>query len=120
MLYQIKVKQTRKSQQRLWFSDHFHDLFIWLDTDNQPLAFQFCYDKSDNEHAVLWHHQTGYSHQRVDSGEPTNGRYKQSPILIANGQPEQASIAANFRRISANIDPTLAAFVYKKLLDYPN
>lgn len=120
MLYQIKVKQTRKSQQRLWFSDRSHDLFIWLDTENHPLAFQFCYDKSHNEHALLWHHQTGYSHQRVDSGEPNNGSYKQSPILIANGEFDPSEIAAAFKRISAKLDPALSEFVYKKLLEYPS
>ncbi|MCW8956454.1 MAG: hypothetical protein OQL09_06195 [Gammaproteobacteria bacterium] len=118
MLYQIKATQTEEYQQRLWFTDQHHDLFIWLDSDYNPLAFQFCYNKLHDEHAVLWHRHHGYSHQRIDSGEPGDGNYKVSPILLANGHIEPLRIAAGFKHINSNIDRKLADFVYQKLLEY--
>lgn len=118
MLYQIKVTQAKKNQHQLWFTDQSHDLFIWINPDNQPVAFQLCYNKLHNEHAVLWHQHHGYSHQQIDSGEPGDGKYKMSPILLADGDVEPLRIAANFKLISRGIDPILAGFIYQKLLEY--
>lgn len=118
MLYQIKVTQAEKNQQQLWFTDESQDLFIWITPDNQPVAFQLCYNKQHDEHAVLWHQYHGYSHQQIDSAKPGNGKYKMSPILLANGDLEPLRIAADFKFVSRNMDPELAAFVYQKSLEY--
>lgn len=120
MLYQIKAIQTEKNQYRLWFTDLSHDLFIWVSSDDCPRAFQFCYNKPENEHALLWHQHHGFSHHRIDSGESYEGRYKMSPIMLADGDIEPLKIAADFNNISLDIEPKLANFVYKKLLEYAN
>ena len=120
MLRQIKVKETENYPQRLWFTDRSHDLFVWINFDRQPLAFQFCYNKLQNEHAILWNLQHGYSHQRVDSGEAKDKRYKMSPIMIEDGDIEILKIAADFKRINQRLDPELADFIYQKLLEFHN
>lgn len=119
MLYQIKAIQTEKNQHRLWFSDQSHDLFIWAGSDDCPHAFQFCYNKLQNEHALHWHQLHGYSHFRIDSGESYEDKYKMSPILLADGDVEPVNIAAEFKIISQKVEPKLADFVYQKLLEYP-
>ena len=62
------------------------DLYIWFDTADEPIGFQFCYDKGRNEHALTWLADSGFSHMRVDAGEPAGAlHYKHSPVLTLDG-----------------------------------
>ena len=117
MLRPITSRHRGKTP-RLWFSDENHDLFIWLDPQSEPLAFQFSYDKLHDEHCIYWHRDRGYSHDRIDSGEPVDGSYKMTPIMVPNDQFDDTQVAQDFLSVSDNLTPKLRDFVFQKLKCY--
>jgi len=113
------VSQVEGETTRRWFSDEYFDLIVWLDGNKIISGFQLCYDITRQHRAVTWRKEKGFTHHRVDDGENRPGKIKSSPILIADGIFEYRAIAERFRRESAHIEPQLAAFVYKTLMQYP-
>ena len=119
MLREIKTdKHSSDPLQRIWFSDQDNDLFIWLD-DETPVAFQFSYNKRQDEHTLNWQAQRGYSHQRIDNGEDDSTNYKMTPIMIPNGMIDRDQISHIFKSISHEIEPQLAEFISRKLDNAP-
>ena len=53
-----------------------------------------------------------------DDGENRPGRFKQTPILVADGVFDHASIAERFKQASLQIDRPLAEFVHARLQAY--
>lgn len=119
MLIETKdVKQSKEDVQHRWFSDDYFDLILWQNQNKDILRFELCYDKNKNEHAYVWNQQSGYTHLKVDDGEGVLGRYKMSPIFIADGYFDRENIAAKFLEAGKNIDGNIAKFVYEKLKEY--
>ena len=122
MLVEVeKARQIENEGFRRWFTDDFFDLIVWYDERREIGGFQLCYDKQQNERAVTWRRDGGFSHHRVDDGETTRGLagHPMSPILLDDGEFDKHPIAERFRSASANIEPSLAGFVYKRMLGYP-
>ena len=116
MLRAILTKQPH-DKQRLWFSDQNHDLFIWLNENAQPVAFQFSYDKNINENSINMSLENGFSHDRVDNGESGDVSYKMTPIMIPYGEFDCHKIASKFKSISKQLDPAVTDFIYHTLLE---
>lgn len=114
MLRQLKVK-TKEQRKKIWFSDSSHDLFVWLGNDHQPVGFQFTYDKHRGEHCLSWSAAHGYSHSRIDDGEITPGKYKMTPVLVADGDFDAGDIANRFERISRDLDTELRQFISDRI-----
>lgn len=120
MLREIpKVRQLKDEPTRRWFQDEHFDLVIWEDAE-QIVGFQLCYDKSQSERAVTWQAETGFKHNAVDGGENEPGRYKATPILIADGSFDHESVATKFLGHSGSLDSSKRDFIYLKLLGYPD
>jgi hypothetical protein len=118
MLNEIRnVRQVPGDPARRWFTDEFFDLIVWLDRAGAVTGFQLCYDKQGDERAITWRSESGWSHERVDTGEVT-GRMKMTPILVQDGIFDHATIAARFRGEARRIDQPIADFVYQRLLEY--
>jgi hypothetical protein len=98
-----------------WFSDPGNDLFVWLNNTGQITAFQFSYNKSDNEHLFSWSEHHGSSHDRIDDGEDVHLQIKMSPIMIPNAAVNFAQLAETFRGISELLKPELVDFIYRRL-----
>ena len=81
------------------------------------IAFQLCYDKPHNEHALYWRQDRGFSHLQVDDGEGLPSSSK-APILLADGVFNAESVAQRFRALAINIPANLAAFVLDRLEAY--
>lgn len=117
-----EISSTRQNSNRLekrWFTDTDMDLFIWL-SNKEPSRFQLSYNKRDLEHALTWDIESGFSHNRVDTGEQQSVfKYKMTPILLADGEFDAATVARNFLQSSENIEESLADFIYARLLEYP-
>jgi hypothetical protein len=121
MLREItRITQVDGDPKRRWFLDEDFDLLVWLNEKDAIIGFQLCYDKSSYQRAVTWEADTGFQHNRVDDGENRPGRYKSAPILVMDGYFENRLIAELFKKSSEKIDEKIAAFVYEKLLEYPN
>jgi len=120
MLSLITTKAPQQDNRKLWFSDQDNDLFIWLDPQNKLISFQFCYNKTFDEHSISWHQHKGFSHSRIDTGETRDSRYKMTPIMVPDGTFEFKEIAELFHDISQQVDNEYADFIFHKILGYPN
>ena len=94
------------------------DLFIWF-IRQVPVKFQLSYGKRQSEHAISWDREYGFMHNRIDDGEGLGGRYKMSPILLNEVQFDARRVARDFLVASEAMEPTLADFIYARLLEYP-
>jgi len=121
MLYEIKnVKQNEGEPRRRRFIDDYFDLVVWSDANDKIEGFQLCYDKTKNQHALTWHKEFGYMHNRVDEGKDKAGKPKSIPVLVTDGFFPCQEIADTFKRESKSLDKKIAAAVYKKILEYPD
>jgi len=114
------VRQIPDEPRRRWFSDEHFDLVIWIGENGNILGFQLCYDRTHAERALTWRMESGFSHNAVDTGENRPGRYKSTPILVADGSFDAETVAAKFQGHSGVLDSKIADFIYYKLLEYPN
>jgi hypothetical protein len=112
------VRQIKGEHRRRWFCDRYFDLIVWIAEDGGIAGFQLCYDKDGKQRALTWKPPGRYTHTGIDDGENRPGRFKQTPILVADGSFDHAGIAARFKRASLEIDPPIAEFVYAKLTGY--
>jgi len=112
------VRQIEGEGRRRWFSDRFFDLIVWFSQDGAVAGFQLCYDKEGDQRAITWKSPGHYTHAGVDDGENRPARYKQTPILVADGAFDHAAIAGQFLRASEGIDRPIAELVYAKLRQY--
>lgn len=118
MLREIeKTRQHAGEPLRRWFHAQEQDLYVWQDEDGTIIAFQLCYDKPDNEHALYWRQDRGFSHLRVDDGENPAGR-PQSPLLLADGLFDSAGVTRRFLRLAKNLPPEISRFVIRHLEQY--
>lgn len=119
MLYEIQnVKQNEGEPKRRWFIDEYFDLVVWLDKEDEVEGFQLCYDKSKNQHALTWHRESGYMHNRVDEGDDKPGKPKGIPILVADGNFAYDKIAEMFKGESVNLDQRVAMIIHDRILEY--
>lgn len=94
MLREIKdVRQLKDEPHRRWFTDEHFDLILW-GKETDIVGFQLCYDKAHSERAVTWKVESGFHHDGVDGGEGRAGRYKGTPILVADGSFDAGNVAA--------------------------
>lgn len=112
------VRQIEGEHWRRWFTDRYFDLIVWLAPDGGIIGFQLCYDKEGRQRALTWKRPGRYSHTGIDDGENRPARFKQTPILVADGSFDHAAIAARFKRASREIEPIIAEFVYDRLRGY--
>lgn len=121
MLYEIRnIKQNEGEPRRRWFIDDYFDLVVWIDETDEVEGFQLCYDKSVNQHALTWHRESGYMHNRVDDGEDKPGKPKGIPILVTDGNFNHKKTAEIFKKESTDLDEKISASIYKQILEYPN
>lgn len=113
MLHEINSKYLHSSETNeglRWFNDFKHDLFVWLDTKDRIVRFQFCYDKNtSNEQSIEWVLDHNLFHQKVLSDEGWHSM--SSPILVPNGawNPERAR--EEFEGSSLEIRPEFRSFI---------
>jgi len=110
----INIRQIPGELRRRWFTSDTMDLTVWLDDQGQPLELQLCYDKDSAERAFTWKSDTDSTHLAVDDGEGA-GRYKSTPILIADGDFDSERVAALFRLQGINLPAHIAIFVVEKI-----
>ena len=93
MLNEIKhVSQIKHEAKRRWFTSSEMDLMLWFD-GRELIAWQFCYDKNQEEHALSWKKDIGYSHLIVDDGEHGGAlSHKSTPLLAHAENFDQARV----------------------------
>lgn len=101
-----KVRQVNGEPPRRWFSDDYFDLIVWNDEVGDVFAFQLCYDRLGDEHALVWHAERGYSHYRVDQGEIGSLR-KATPMMMADGLVDMDKLRIRFVDASTQLEPDM-------------
>ncbi|MCI3951571.1 MAG: hypothetical protein K0R53_1068, partial [Burkholderiales bacterium] len=112
------IRQTEGRRPRRWFQSNAEDLIVWYAEDGTPAGFQLCYDRGQDERALTWTQQRGYTHHRIDAGEGSALRYKQTPVLVADGTFDATAMSRRFLRVSAGLPREIREFVLVKLAEY--
>lgn len=114
------VRQIEAGRPRRWFQSSDEDLIVWYAEDGAIYGFQLCYDRRDDERALTWMRERGYSHNRIDAGEHRAFRHKRSPVLVADGRFDAPAMQRRFLEISAGLPPEIREFIAGKLAEYPH
>ena len=115
MLREIKsASQKRDEPRKRWFSSTSMDLFIWFDTDDRILSYQFTYDKPHNEKALVWSEKEGLSHLGVDDGS-RSGKHPGSPLLVQDGVANPTKIISMIRINAGELDPSIQSFIISRI-----
>jgi hypothetical protein len=114
------VRQVPGELRRRWFTSETMDLIVWMDESAGPTHLQLCYDKGRrrSERALTWKHGSGYTHTAVDDGEMGNGRYKSTPILVADGDFNTERVNKLFLKDGAHLPADIIDFVAAKIQEY--
>jgi hypothetical protein len=110
----IGANRTVQNGQRRWFTDEKMDLIVWY-RGSVVSDFQLCYDKTGDQHAVVWSDRGSLRHHRVDSGNDRPGSPKASPIMAESAEHDGGTLTADFKERAAKIDPALTALVLDKI-----
>ena len=120
MLREVKeVSQHPGQPFRRWFQDAVFDLIVWYAPDRSISGFQLCYWRGENQKALTWFKDKGFTHQSIEDGESRPFRAKMAPVLLADGTFDKDRILASFERESRQIDPKVALAVIVAIGDYP-
>jgi len=119
MLQEISnIKQRSYSQVRRWFSDKDMDLYVWF-VRHVPVGFQLSYNKQTLEKTVHWDNKNGFQHYSIDLGEFDSTEQNMSLLCLSDANVDVYAIARNFLDNCDHIDPSLADFIYARLLEHP-
>jgi hypothetical protein len=120
MLREVRnPRQVPGEPRRRCFFSHQQDLWVWFDDGGAPVAFQLCYGKYRDEHAIRWKAGQGFVHERVDDGEAA-GLVKQAPILVLDGPFAAAEVAVRFLATSGEVPRDIVEFVVARLREHPD
>lgn len=111
------VRQIPGEPRRRWFTTRDADLTVWMDESGAPVAFQFCFDKGHDEHALDWTSPHGFVLRRVDDGEDWGVGMKGSPVLHGAERFRPAEVLPRFRRVAEGLPAEVRAFVEQAFLE---
>jgi hypothetical protein len=113
------IRPVRGDYNRRWLTDDRFDLIVWYNSHGAVHGFQLCYDKPYAERALTWITDRGFSHMRVDSGEP-NPFSSMTPILLPDGSFPSERVAAEFQRHALTVPAELRQLVLDKIRECAN
>lgn len=116
----LQVRQVSGERKRRWFSSDDFDLILWLNEDDSFWGFELCYDKCHDERALIWRPTSGFSHVAVDDGEGEMGRYKATPIMVADGFVNIARIYRELGHMCHSLPADVAEFVMGTIETHPD
>ena len=115
MLHRISITSNKQSSQFThWYNDDYADLYVWFDIAGAIEGFQFCYNKSSDEHSLTWKRVSGYTHNRIDAGEDSP-LSNQTPIVLPDGLCPLDQLRREFTRRSKKLEPAIRNFIIAAL-----
>ncbi len=117
MLKREKKTSVRGDYKRTWMSEDYLELIVWYEKSNAIHGFQLCYDKPDQERALTWLKDRGFSHTHVDSGEEVP-EANRTPILLPDATFPMEKVTREFRLRSAQLPKSLRNFVLTRLKQF--
>ena len=116
----LPTRQVRGEPFRRWYASPGADLIVWPREDGSLIGFQFCYDKEDDEHALTWLEECGYSHMSVDDGSSPGSWGKSTPLLVPDAVMDPARILDIYRAESPLVPVSYSQIVVARLQDLAN
>ena len=111
MLREIKgTGQKRGEPNKRWFSNSNMDLFVWFNDDDKIVSYHLTYNKPNDEKALIWSEEHGFSHLGVDDGARP-GKHPASPLLVEDGVFKPSKIISTLKGISGELDPSIETFI---------
>jgi len=111
MLREIKgTVQKRGEPKKRWFTNSNIDLFIWLNEDDEIVSYQLTYSKPNDEKALTWSEEHGFSHLRVDDGARPS-KHPASPLLVEDGVFNPSKIKSMLKENSGELEPSIESFI---------
>jgi hypothetical protein len=110
------------SDRRL-FTDSDMDLYVWFNQE-VPERFHLTYNKQGYSRSVGWNNETGFDQRRCAGikalSTMTGISHMLEPLFLDDAGDIPASVLAHrFLHASDQIAPSLADFIYARLLEYP-
>jgi len=111
MLREIKeTGQKRGEPKKRWFSNSNMDLFVWFNDDDEIISYQLTYNKPNDEKALTWSEEHGFSHLGVDDGARP-GKHPASPLLVEDGVFKPSEIISMLKENSGELEPSIENFI---------
>ena len=111
-----RTRQVKGEPRKRWFTSQELDLFVWFDKNDEPIGFQFCYDKQLGEHSISWDKEKDFRYTAVDDGGSL--KHKGSPILVPNGATDLLRVLRIFDNGSKDL-PVPAWLERQSEIDIP-
>jgi hypothetical protein len=111
------VRQDKPELKRRWYQDDFFDLYTWHAEDGAFVSFQLCYDVRGRERALSWHHESGFTHNKIDGGD--SGRPgRMSPLLMGVARFPHRLVRRRFAIEAQVLDAATRDFIRAKMREY--
>ncbi|WP_321991271.1 hypothetical protein [Marispirochaeta aestuarii] len=118
MMYRIlNVRQVPGEDFKVWFTDDYWDLFLWIDRNKRISSFQLGYGKPSEEQMLIWRRGGGLTATRVSDGEETLTENR-TPLLTETSDYDLDSVIERFSGDSKKINSKIADFVVSTLTRY--
>ncbi|WP_143305811.1 hypothetical protein [Marispirochaeta aestuarii] len=118
MMYRIlNVRQVPGEDFKVWFTDDYWDLFLWIDRNKRISSFQLGYGKPSEEQMLIWRRGGGLTAARVSDGEETLTENR-TPLLTETSDYDLDSVIERFSGDSKKINSKIADFVVSTLTRY--
>lgn len=106
----LNVRQVPGDDFKVWFTDDYWDLFVWIDSSKRISSFQLGYGKPAQEQMIIWRRGSGISAAKVSDGEE-NLTENRTPLLKANSSYDSDAVLKRFREDSKKVNTKIADFV---------
>ena len=114
MLREVTNTVQYKKPPRRWFTSAYFDLIVWYGNDNNIAGFELCYGKPNNEKALCWLEEKGYSHFKVNNGESEPLNQKMAPVYMTDKIFDKNSVLQIFIKDSKHLDQTVKKYIIEK------
>ncbi|ORC30322.1 hypothetical protein B4O97_18060 [Marispirochaeta aestuarii] len=113
----LNVRQVPGEDFKVWFTDDYWDLFLWIDRNKRISSFQLGYGKPSEEQMLIWRRGGGLTAARVSDGEETLTENR-TPLLTETSDYDLDSVIERFSGDSKKINSKIADFVVSTLTRY--
>ena len=110
----LNVRQVPGEDFKVWFTDDYWDLFLWIDRNKRISSFQLGYGKPSEEQMLIWRRGGGLTAARVSDGEETLTENR-TPLLTETSDYDLDSVIERFSGDSKKINSKIADFVVSTL-----
>lgn len=119
MKERVGVRQISGESKRRWFSSEDFELIVWGTDSDKLIGFELCYDKRGKVRSIRWDISAGFHHMAVDDGEQIFGKYKETPVLIADGFFDAKQVHSDLSEVSHLLPNEIAEYVLNRISQYP-